>query len=78
MLVLQGKLTNSRKRQKGGGTFGIDMLIDFTNALLQGKIEVKGGNMKSLLALAEQYYDIAGDLDGSIIVNKEGKGTVSA
>lgn len=61
--------------RQGGGTFGIDMLIDFTNALLQGNIEVKGGNMKSLLALAEQDYDIAGDLDGSIIVNKEGKGT---
>ena len=61
--------------RQGGGSFGIDMLIDFTNALLQGDIEVKGGNMKSLLSLAGQDYDIAGDLDGSIIVNKEGKGS---
>ena len=61
--------------RQGAGLFGIDMLIDFNDALLQGNIEVKGGSMKSLLALAGQDYDIAGDLDGSIIVNKEGKGT---
>ncbi|MGL5206376.1 MAG: translocation/assembly module TamB domain-containing protein [Acidaminococcaceae bacterium] len=61
--------------RQGGGLYGIDMLIDFTKVLLQGSIEVKGGNMQSLLALAGQDYDIAGELDGSIIVNKGGKGT---
>lgn len=61
--------------RQGGGYFAIDMLIDFTDALLQGNVEVKGGNMKSLLSLAGQDYDIAGDLDGSIIVNKAGKGS---
>ena len=71
-----GKVNRLRgSARQGGGLFGIDMLIDFTDALLQGNVEVKGGNMKSLLLLAGQDYDIAGDLDGSIIVNKEGKGT---
>jgi len=71
-----GKVNNLKgSARQGSGSLGIDMLIDFTDALLQGSIEVKGGNMKSLLALAGQDYDIAGDLDGSIVVNKEGKGT---
>ena len=61
--------------QQGGGYFEIDMLLDFGAALLQGTVEAKGGNMKSMLALAGQDYDIEGDLDGSIVVNKGGKGT---
>lgn len=61
--------------RQGEGTFKTDLFLDFDKALFQGDIEVAGGDLKSLLTLARQDYDIVGALDGRIVVNEGGKGS---
>lgn len=77
-LVSEGGRFNTLKgtlQQKAGGDYAVDLRLDTPQELLQGGIDVKGGNVHSLLKMAKEELPIDGLLTGHIAINKDGKGT---
>ncbi len=66
---------NGTFHQKAGGDYEASLLLDLGEGLLQGTLNVTGGNVKSLLKMAKEEFAMEGLLDGKIVINKDGKGS---
>lgn len=66
---------NGTFQQKAGGDYAVDLLVDFSQHLVQGNVDVQNGDVKSLLKIGKQDLDIQGALTGRIELNKAGRGT---
>ena len=66
---------NGTFHQKAGGDYEASLLLDLGEGLLQGTLDVTGGNVKSLLKMAKEEFAMEGLLDGKILINKDGKGS---
>ena len=63
---------NGTFQQTAGGDYAVNLLMDFSQHMLQGDIDVQKGNVKSLLKIAKEDLDISGLLTGHIALNKGG------
>jgi translocation and assembly module TamB len=59
----------------GGGEYSLDAGLNFNERFAHCHMEIKNGNIKSLLAAAGYKLDIDGSLDGSLEMNPGGKRT---
>lgn len=66
---------NGTFQQTAGGDYAVDLLVDFDQKLVQGNVEITGGNVKSLLNIAKEDLEIEGLLTGKIELNKNGAHT---
>lgn len=62
-------------QQKTGGDYALKAVFDFDQKLFQWTVDVKRGNVRSLLKMAQEDLNIDGYLSGRIDANPYGRGT---